>query len=48
MNHVLALCFVVAIMATLVAITHIPQMPRCPFCGKTREHARNCPTQRGR
>lgn len=28
----------------LLAINEIPTMPKCPFCGKTREHAKNCST----
>jgi hypothetical protein len=45
---VTATCLVIAVMALLVAVTYIPQMPTCPFCGKTREHAYDCPTQRGK
>jgi len=46
MNHPLAICFVISLMGFLIAMTKIPEMPRCPLCGKTREHATNCPTKK--
>lgn len=48
MNHAVAYCFVIALMYVLVLMTHIPTLPQCPFCGKNREHAKDCPSQRGR
>lgn len=48
MSHWLPLCVVIFAMYVGAMMTHIPTLPRCPFCGKNREHAKNCPTQRGR
>ena len=43
--HDIALCIVG--MLALIAATQVRMHSSyCPFCGKTREHARNCPKRR--
>lgn len=42
----LAICICLFAMLVGIQIAHIPHLPRCPFCGKTREHARDCPSRR--
>jgi hypothetical protein len=39
-------CVCIFAMFVGLMIARIPDMPRCPFCGKTREHATDCPTKR--
>lgn len=43
----LALCVCIFAMLVLVEVAQIPHLPRCPFCGKHRQHADDCPSQRG-